>query len=300
MKRKVFGCGSFFNENDLFEIKLNQQQAFVDTFIVLEVGETHTGDKKGFNFDQKRFADYSSKIMYRTFDSFDEEINNNSELLDGFSTRDKSAEGRNTKDWIRERFQGNYQVKLLKEAGAKPTDLVLISSADEIISEDAFNRALERFDNTNQFEIRSPSSGIIGIGRPIFGFMLDLYVYKFNLFCKNEATAVITEFGTLQNILPTTIQGLSMATHDAIPQGGWHFAWLDKSGGLEVLQKQKSWAHSRDRVNGHKTKYENNNREEALERLFTDYKVTKRDISADTHPSYLINNIEKYKAYIQK
>jgi hypothetical protein len=46
----------FFNENDIFEIRLNQHWDFVDKFIVVEAGETHTGLKKPYNFDHERDA----------------------------------------------------------------------------------------------------------------------------------------------------------------------------------------------------------------------------------------------------
>ena len=66
----VYDCCSFLNENDIYELRINQHWDFVDKFIVLEAGETHTGLKKPFNFDQKRFEKYSEKLIYRTFDSF--------------------------------------------------------------------------------------------------------------------------------------------------------------------------------------------------------------------------------------
>ena len=52
----------FFNENDLLEIKLNQHWQFIDKFIIVEAGETHTGIEKPLCFDHERFKKYSSKI----------------------------------------------------------------------------------------------------------------------------------------------------------------------------------------------------------------------------------------------
>ena len=84
----VYDCTLFWNENDLYELRLNQHWSFVDKFIVVEAGETHTGNKKSFNFDHKRFEKYKSKIIYATFDSFQEEILKHSELLDKHSICD--------------------------------------------------------------------------------------------------------------------------------------------------------------------------------------------------------------------
>ena len=66
----IFEASMFFQENDLLEIKLNQHWNFVDKFIIVEAGETHTGVKKDLLFDHKRFKKYSEKIIYRSFDSF--------------------------------------------------------------------------------------------------------------------------------------------------------------------------------------------------------------------------------------
>ena len=73
----VYDCFPFFNENDLLEIRINQHWDFVDKFIITEAGETHTGKPKPFNFDHERFEQYKSKVIYRTFDSFETEIAEN-------------------------------------------------------------------------------------------------------------------------------------------------------------------------------------------------------------------------------
>ena len=51
----TFEASMFFQENDLLEIKLNQHWNFVDKFIIVEAGETHTGVKKDILFDHERF-----------------------------------------------------------------------------------------------------------------------------------------------------------------------------------------------------------------------------------------------------
>ena len=104
------------NENDLFELRINQHWDFVDKFVVLEAGETHTGLKKPFKFDKKRFEKYSEKLIYKTFDSFDEEIPKNLHLMDQFTTHDRRPFGQTTDDWVRDHFQGNYLFKIVLES----------------------------------------------------------------------------------------------------------------------------------------------------------------------------------------
>jgi beta-1,4-mannosyl-glycoprotein beta-1,4-N-acetylglucosaminyltransferase len=302
----VYDCCSFLNENDLYEIRLNQHWDFVDKFIVLEAGETHTGLKKPFRFDKDRFAKYSEKLIYRTFDSFEEEISKNMNLVDRFTVHDRTLAGQTTDDWVRDHFQGNYLFKILLELGAEDDDIILQSGLDEIIKKEAFFRALKRFEDKdakftllqeNNIPVLKPDGQLFQT-RPIFGFELDTYVYKFNLFNQRLCVATFTELSSLKQILPATQRSMSLHTHDCIKDGGWHFTFFDDTDGEKVLEKQRSWAHSKDIIPGQKIKFSHTTKQEALERMFNDYKVEKVEITEETHPKYLIENLEKYKNYI--
>ena len=199
----VYDCCPFWNENDLYELRLNQHWDFVDKFIVTEVGETHTGNKKPFNFDHDRFEKYKSKIIYSKFNSFEEEINNNTYLLDNYSVHDRSAKGQNTTDWIRDHFQGNYPMKILKDLDAQDSDIVYFSSIDEILNEEAFTKGISILSNKGLYPLQSHGQSVMDthgkqvLTRPSFGFVLDLYVFKFNLFCKAIPVAQMTEISFL-------------------------------------------------------------------------------------------------------
>jgi beta-1,4-mannosyl-glycoprotein beta-1,4-N-acetylglucosaminyltransferase len=301
----VYDCFPFFNENDLLELRINQHWNFVDKFIIVEAGESHTGVKKLFNFDHERFKKYSSKLTYVNFDNFKEEINKNLNLLDWYSTQDRTSRGQNTDDWLRDHFQGNYPIKILKELEAEDTDLIYISALDEILNEEAFKKGQSIFlDKDKLYPLKSGDrpiqnhEGQLVFTRPAFGFSLDMFVYKFNLFCKQISVAQLTEFSVLKQMLPSTMRALSMNTHPSIPDAGWHFTFLDNTDGEKVLEKQKSWAHSRDQLPNQKIKFTHTSKQEALERLFLDYKVKKTDITEKTHPKYLIDNLDEYKNYI--
>ena len=300
----IYDCFPFFNENDLLEIRLNQHWNFVDKFIIIEAGETHTGLKKPFNFDHERFEKYSSKLIYRKFDSFEEEMKKKPHLLDAFSTTDRSMAGMYTSDWIRDSFQGNYEVEVLNEIGAKDEDIVYNSPLDEILNNSGWEKGIYRFsDKDSVYTLKSGDAitedtrGKIIESRPIFGFSMDMYVYKFNLFCKKIDVGQMCEFSFLKNVFPTTARQLSLHTHDAVENAGWHFTFLDDTDGEKVLEKQKSWAHSRDIIPGQKVKFEHSTKSEALQRLFMDYSIKKVEVSDLTHPKYLIDNMEKYKGY---
>jgi beta-1,4-mannosyl-glycoprotein beta-1,4-N-acetylglucosaminyltransferase len=288
----VFDCCMFLNENDLYEIRLKTHWDFVDKFIVVEAGQTHTGDDKPFNFDQERFKPYAEKLVYVKFDDFQEEINKFPELLDDDCVRDRGV-GMETDDWIRDHFQANYLYKVMTDLGAQDNDLVYISCLDEIIKPEAFEEAKTRFQGTELYQDL----------RPIFGFHYNLFVYKFNLLHKrwqDHVAGMITEFGNFKKILPTTIRDRSMSTHPHIQNGGYHFTFLDDTEGEKVLAKQKAWAHSRDRYPGQKVKYDNITIEEALERMFNDYPHTIVPITAETHPKCVVENLDQYQKFIYK
>ena len=288
----VFDCCSFLNENDLYEIRLNQHWEFVDKFIVIEVGETHTGLKKSLNFDHERFKPYSSKLVYVTFDNFAEEIAKHPELIDSV-TQNAANPGQHSDDWIRCYFQDNYLFKILSDLGANDNDVVYVSCLDEIIKKEAFYQGLERFNTSELF------NGL----RPTFYFQLYLYAYKFNLLHKgweSHYAGLMTEFGNFKKMLPASIRHQGIRTHSNIQDGGWHFTTLDDTDGEKVLNKYRSWAHSRDQYPGQETKFNYTNKEQALNRFFQDYPVTLVDIKEGTHPSYIVNNLEKFQNFIFK
>ena len=289
----VYDCCMFLNENDLYEIRLNEHWDFVDKFIVVEAGETHTGLKKPLNFDHARFEKYKEKIVYVSFDNFEDEMKKHPELLDYEATKDRGKD-HVAEDWTRDHFQANYFNVVLAQLGAQDHDIVYVSCLDEIIKKSAFEESLTRF---------ADKEARYGGGlRPIFGFHLYLYAYKFNLLflhCDNHIAGMITEYETLKKILPATIRNRSMATHPHIRNGGWHFTFLDNTDGEMVLAKQRSWAHSKDRDH-RKPKFEHENKEEAMKRFWEDYKTTVVPITPETHPKYIVDNLDKLQDFIYR
>lgn len=286
----VYDCCSFLNENDLFEIRINQHWDFVDKFIVVEACETHTGLRKPLNFDHKRFEPYASKLIYVSFDNFNEEINKYPELIDQ-TTIDAATPSQQQDDWIRCYFQDNYIIKILNELGATDSDVVYRSCLDEIISKEAFEIAMKRFEDPKLYD---------GL-RPISYFNLYLYAYKINLLHRHHTqhyAGIMTEFGNFKKVLPASIRHLGLSTHPIIPDAGWHFTFLDNTDGEMVLAKQRSWAHSRDVRPGEKVKFENTTKEEAVAKFFIDYNPTLVPITRETHPPYIVNNLDKFQNLI--
>ena len=279
-----YDCCMFYNENDLFEIRLNQHWDFIDKFIVVEAGETHTGLKKELCFDHERFKPWASKIEYRSFDSFDEAYKLHPELLDACALMDRGP-NQAKEDWTRDHFQYNYMYKVLLELGAQDEDVAYVACCDEILKKEAFEH----------------SEQLVLTQNALVMFQFDLYAYKFNMLHKawhnTDSTGGLCKVGIFKQVLPATLRDQRTCTH-IVGDAGWHFTFLDNTGGEKVLAKQRAWAHSKDN-DGRKLKFNSESKEEALQRFFADFHLSKMNITPQTHPQYLINNIEKFKDYIQ-
>ena len=129
-----------------------------DHFIILEAGQTHTGDSKPFNFDKQRFEKYSSKPIYETIDTVDE-LFDVIPSLDPISYLSMNRNGQNSIDITCK--------AIIMYDGAKK--MLVITPVDEIISDKAFSDLNIIF-----------SEKIGGYQTKSFGPMLGLH--KLNLF----------------------------------------------------------------------------------------------------------------------
>ena len=309
----VYDFCSFLNENDLYEIRLNEHWNFVDKFIVLESEETHTGLKKPLNFDHERFKPYASKIEYRSFNNFEIAMAKYPHLNCEIARREFIDKMTCTDDWVRCFFQDNYIVEILRDIGAKDDDLVYYSCCDEIISEQAFLEVSEIFkDKESVYDGRHCISNApytnFGKLRPIVYFNLLYYTYKFNVLrtfaSGTYKCSAITEFSNFKKILPSTARVMCVETHPCIMNAGWHFSSADNTNGEIVFRKMQSWAHSKDVFPDGRRRCDVKNPEEAVQFLLREYGMSIPEcvipLSLETHPSYLVNNQEKFKDFILK
>lgn len=113
----VFDCCMVYEEIDVLELRMNILAPVVDYFVVVEAGQTHSGQPKGHPvgdaLQSRRFAPFADQIIY----SF-------AETLVGANA------------WERERDQRGLIGGVLKYF-ARPDDWVIVSDADEIASPEA-------------------------------------------------------------------------------------------------------------------------------------------------------------------
>jgi len=298
----IFEASMFFQENDLLEIKLNQHWEFVDKFIIVEAGETHTGIKKNFLFNHQRFKKYSDKIVYKSFNSFQEIYDLYPNIISKHIYKTVSSQPHlNLNDWIRDHLQAEYLTVALLEQQPKDSDIVLFTCLDEVLNEYAFSEAKNIFSENKTYNLYSHLEKRYITNScdyaPVFGFDLDMYVYKLNLFSKKTPVGCMTLFSNLNKIKHTELRYFSLSTHHPIENAGWHFTFLDDTRGEKALKKYKSWAHSRD--GGHDVSYfDINTPLEAERRVLSDYNTQMVQISSKTHPEWLMNNLSKYSSYI--
>ena len=325
----VYDCFPFMSENDLLEIRINQHWNVVDKFIVVESTQSHTGLEKPLNLDVARFSKYSKKLIYVPLGSLDRLCESKPYLLDphfhshrrnvrkrGF-TEEQARE--NTETWKRDNVQGNYFIEILSNLGAKDDDIVFSSSLDEILKEDAFRAGIDVISNEgNDLKPQSPPDHVnhLKIDRwdkykdirtpAILGFRLQWYLCKLNCKMKlNIPMANLTKFLTYKKIPSTTLRHMAIATHRPLgtdeDPAGWHFYFFDPSlDGSGVKEKFLNWAHSDDFLatnneTGEIVKTEDMDPKDLVKTLFNDHQPQIVALEKETHPSYVIENIDKFK-----
>lgn len=103
---KLYDCITYFNENDLLWLRLNELKPLNPIHIIVEASHTHTGDPKEFNFDEKRFAGFNVRYI-KVYD-----LPNNGDA------------------WANENFQRDCIIKGLYDA--EDDDVIIVSDLDEI------------------------------------------------------------------------------------------------------------------------------------------------------------------------
>lgn len=148
-KRLIYDCFMFYNELNMLELKLTEENSVVDKFVLVESCETYSGKPKRYFFDEHkgRFSRFSEKIIHVKLEP---------------QTRFKRYLFKKCgKNWAREYWQRDQIARGL--AGANHEDLIIISDVDEIISSSRLGDIVVNF-----------SDGCIGVFEmPLFQFSVN-------------------------------------------------------------------------------------------------------------------------------
>lgn len=113
----IYDCFTFFNEFDLLEIRLHEMDPWVDYFVLVESGETFSGNPKPLWFaeNKDRFKSFLPKIIHLISSPVDKVTN----------------------AWERQAAQRNFAMEVL---GQFDDDLILIGDVDEIVRGQNFTK----------------------------------------------------------------------------------------------------------------------------------------------------------------
>jgi beta-1,4-mannosyl-glycoprotein beta-1,4-N-acetylglucosaminyltransferase len=219
---KTYDCVPFFNEFDQLRLRIALLEDLVDRFVVIEAHQTHTGKPKPLYLAESGAADLlrHPKVVVRAVD-----------LPVGYS------------DWEREQHQRESIGGVLREIGARPEDLVLVSDVDEIPERAALLRARDWLP-------QRAGRTLLIFEQRMFYFRLNFeLVWSRKLPWLGTAAALYGQAPSINGLRTTgrNIRGRHSQGFDRgaqvfqLPEGGWHFSYL---GGDEAFdRKLAAYAH---------------------------------------------------------
>ncbi|WP_440926357.1 hypothetical protein [Candidatus Pelagibacter sp.] len=293
---KIFDCFMYFDEEMILDLRLNILNKYVDYFVIVESTFTHRGEKRELKFNQNKFEHFKDKIIYLIYDQIPENI----EDINTKDTENEKSRKLIMNAVFRENGQRNFISKGLKNAESE--DIILISDVDEIPNLNNLN-----FNQINQ---------------KIFLFEQDMFYYKFNLKLPNllwKGTKGCRKKNLkspqwLRNIkdrkypfyrIDAFFSEKKFINCKIIKEGGWHFTNIKTAN--EIKHKLKSYLHH---IEFDKNPLTTNQ----IDQIIKD-KIPVYDLSADKRqnklggnklenypiqslPKFLIDNLEKYKEWI--
>tara|TARA_B100001996_G_scaffold217525_1_gene167249 strand:- start:1562 stop:2425 length:864 start_codon:yes stop_codon:yes gene_type:complete len=282
----------FFDENMMYDLRLNLLNDYVDKFVVVESLYTHRGNKKKQNFNIEDYKKFKDKIIYILID---EEPNDLYEIND-----EKDNEGLKRLNTLKRiKLQYNSLEKGIKDADLD--DLIILSDCDEI---------------PNLKNIKE------NINNDIVVFKQRLYYFKFNYLYKNYdwfgskacKKKLLKTFEWLRYVkskrygfwrIDTMFSDTKYKNIKIIEDGGWHFTKIKKPedifytlsnfgeynefvlSGLTaddfrnfITKGELPYDHAADKKSSVKEKFSN---------------IIKLEKNSDHLPEFLIKNKEKYK-----
>ena len=264
---KIIDCVTFFDNNFIFEIRYNILVNYVDYFVICESKYDHAGKQKKQNFLFKEEYD-TKKIRYIWLDK---------------------PFPKNTDRWQNQAIQRDYILENLDFASEE--DFIFFSDPDEIIRPEL----LINFNLKKKYGI----------------FLQNCFNYKLNLFNPHESPwegSRVTKKKDLKSIdfmrQKILVKNLKYnflridkeKSIELFHNAGWHFNNLMSP--KDISLKLKTFAHKefsgKEFSSEEIIKYKIEKKIDLFDRGHT-YKVVELN---KKFPSYILNNLEKFKTYI--
>ena len=294
---RIFDCTTFYDEGFMLDVRFNILNPYVDKFVVCESGYSHSGRKKKFNFDIRKYEKFKDKIVYLKIDK------EPSNLMYYNDNGEKKETKENARVNAIKRIA--YQRNFIKEGivDASDDDLIFYSDNDEIPN-------LENLQLDN-------------VKNELIYFKQKLYYYKFNLYCdrydwygtKGCKKKNIIDFEWLRNTKPkkykpfrfdTLFSKTKYINVKIIENGGWHFTQLKN-----IKELYEKLTNSEDHQEFKDAKKSIEEIETLINKkvIIYDHKVKKNDykfanefklktVSLDSMPKFINNNKQQFKDWL--
>ena len=294
---KIYDCFMFFDEEMLLDLRLNILNNFVDKFVITESKFMHSGKPKKLIFDINKFSKFKDKIIYIVVDQQAPNlsiINEEDDLKLKNSKKIQNA-------YKREIYQIEKTQNVINDADDE--DIIIVSDLDEIPDLTKIN-----FKN---------------IKNKLIFFKQKMYYYKLNLFnkslpwygskaCAKKNLKSPQWLRTIKNKkyplwrLDTYFSSRKYSDIFFVENGGWHFTNIRKPEDLE--KKLLNFLHHVDFENS-KLKLENLEQLMREKKVMYNHSVDQRNfkwsggekletVKLNTLPSYIFENIDKYKLWL--
>jgi beta-1,4-mannosyl-glycoprotein beta-1,4-N-acetylglucosaminyltransferase len=302
---KIYDGFIFFNELDLLDIRLNTMCDVVDHFILVESSVTHQGTPKSYIFEEnkQRFSKYLDKIIHIKVDNTPNNFSSLEEI-EGTTFRDgvynsivrniKSTTLFNINDINQRGFGRDFfqkeSVKLGMEFASKE-DILISSDLDEVPNPEIISRLSEFYESDC-----------------LYTFSQLHYCYYLNMIYhthinNSRINSEVTNnwhgsrMGCWSMLQSYSLNQLRAQENNIIMDGGWHFSW--QGGKDRVKLKLQSYSH------------QENNQQSIISGIdsildgrdsFIDFRGGRADrvnITLETHPEYLVSNLDKFKHLIK-
>jgi beta-1,4-mannosyl-glycoprotein beta-1,4-N-acetylglucosaminyltransferase len=274
---RIIDCITFFNEDMILDLRLNELDKYVDKFVIIELNIDHRGNKKKQNFNIEKFQKFKFKICYLYYEDIDEKIINSIKF-------NKLAI---------EHFQRNLMLKIIKNFNEN--DLIMISDCDEI-------PLMRNLEISNKYET--------------YIFIQKMFYYKFNLqlYKKKIIQYQLDWSGTKASLnknikYPQQLRDIkSIGRYNFIQRfktnlnlimnGGWHFSFVCEPA---LIKKEiQSYIHSEYDT---ATTTDINNIREAIKKkkdIFGRNIFLKKQKLDNTFPKYILENQINFSKFIEK
>tara|TARA_B100000959_G_C14883221_1_gene583473 strand:+ start:62 stop:952 length:891 start_codon:yes stop_codon:yes gene_type:complete len=293
---KIFDCTTFYNENLMLEVRFNILNKHVDKFVITEARYSHSGEKKGLNFNIKKFSEFKKKIIYHIVENEPGDV----KYVKNDKTTIEKKDDIRTNSILRISHQRNKLIDCLGDADED--DYIFYSDNDEI----------PNFENIN-FESNK---------NKILIFKQKLFYYKFNLHCdwvdwfgtKGCRKKDFNSFSWLREIkakkyplyrFDTFFSKNKYMNVKIIEDGGWHFSQLKNAKDLEIKllnqEHHDEYKLAKDKLPSvselikRKSIIYNHAAKSSEYKFSKEFKL--KNVTLDYMPVYLKENKNKYKEW---